>query len=87
MDLRDRIECWKPSPGRQEMPITPSRVPPAHPNGGQHDTRLQVASVTCSLLSARGSILMGDQGPQEQYYIEKVSGRGVERSWRSEPST
>lgn len=67
------------------LPGAPPR--PAHPNGGQHDTRLQVASVTCSLLSARGSILMGDQGPQEQYYIEKVSGRGVERSWRSEPST
>lgn len=31
---------------------------------------------------------MDDQGPQEQYYrVEKVTGRGYERSWLSEPST
>lgn len=79
-----RMGCQKPSRGRKEIPPAPSQAP--HPKGRQHNARLKLL-VTCSLLSARGSILMGDQGPQERYYIvEKVTGRGHERSGLLEPS-
>lgn len=87
MGLGGRRRCQNPSGQARNAYGTLLSTPPLTPKERQQDTRLQIASVTCSLLSAMGSILMGDQGPQEQYYIEKVAGRGSERSGLSEPST
>lgn len=88
MGLGGRVGCQKPS---QEQAGNASCTHPGAPPPPQRETarhQTEIASVTCSLLSAKGSILMGDQGPQEQYYIvEKVTGGGYERDGLSEPST
>lgn len=72
------------------MPETPLPGAPPLPQRETAQRQTEIASVTRSLLSARGSILMGHlehQGPQERYYtVEKVTGRGYERAGCRSPA-